>query len=171
MRLASTVASPLRRDAELKDRELISAEAGNRIDVPYGIFQTTRHCLQDTVADQVPQGVVHHLELIEVQTQQRKPLAPLGLRQCLVQPILEDDPVGQLGLRIVPREEDDLFLRFATLRNVFMDDNQAAVRHGLVRNRDRSTVGERSDGSGTLAGLKDRRPLRHDFVTPMSGSS
>ena len=59
---------------------------------------------QQLVADAVPVEVVHELEPVEIGEEDRGPLArPPGPQHRVIQPLEQEDPVGQPGERVVQR--------------------------------------------------------------------
>ncbi len=62
------------------------------------------HFLQQRVADGVAEGVVHQLELIEIEEHDRgRGVMPFGMRQGDVDAVAEEQPVGQAGQGVVVR--------------------------------------------------------------------
>ena len=86
----------------MDERELVAAEASNRVRLTRAPAQPQRHRLEQEIAELVPERVVHVLEVVEVDEQDRDQLAgAVRLRDRLLQPILEQYPVRQVGQRIV----------------------------------------------------------------------
>ena len=86
---------------ELHDGELVAAEPGDRIGLAHLLIQSLGDLPQQGVADRVTKGVVHLLEVIEVEVKHRAPLAPKAASQCFGQPVMEQHPVRQAGQRVV----------------------------------------------------------------------
>ena len=71
------------------------------------------------IAVVVALGVVEHLELVEVDEQQRVPgAARIGRGEHLAQSIAERRPVGEAGQRVAVGEIEDAFFRFLERSNV-----------------------------------------------------
>ena len=62
-------------DAHLHDRELVAADPGDGVDLPYTGAEPHRDLLEQQIASRVPQGVVNVLEAVEVQQQERRHVA------------------------------------------------------------------------------------------------
>ena len=60
--------------------------------------------LQQRIADRMSERVIHCLELIKVQVQQRQPLPATGVRERCLQPIMEQHAVRQVGQSVMVRE-------------------------------------------------------------------
>ena len=83
-------------DAHLHDRELVAADAGDRIHFPNAGAQSGCHLLQHEIAGGMAQGIVDVLEAVQVQEQQRRHVAPAAdAGDRLIEPLEEQDTVGQ----------------------------------------------------------------------------
>ena len=91
--------------AELQDRELVAAQAGNHVAVTQRRAKAVRHHAEDHVSRRVPEHVVDGLEAVQVQHQHRE--TPAGLppgRGVQSEKIEEARAVGQAGQRVVERQ-------------------------------------------------------------------
>ena len=82
--------------------ELVAAQARDRVAFTHADLEPLRHHLQQLVARAVPQAVVEILEVVQVEERNRElvPLA-LGVRDRLMQAVVQEVAVGQSGKRIV----------------------------------------------------------------------
>jgi hypothetical protein len=94
--------------------------------------EAARHRLQEGVADRVAECVVDRLELVEVQIQERHPATVAGMRERTLELLVQEQPVGQPGQRVMAREVGDPGLRAVGFRDVVVG-GEPARRHGLVR--------------------------------------
>ena len=78
-----------------EDGELVAPEAGSSVSVPQGALETVGHGDQHLVASGVPEAVVDHLEVVEVEEEDSgQTLAPLEAAQREPEPVEEQGPVG-----------------------------------------------------------------------------
>ena len=76
--------------------ELVPAEAADSVADPDAGDETVTELLQQFVADRVSEGVVHGLEVIEVDEQDRDiPITDRRLGQRLAQGLVEERAIGQ----------------------------------------------------------------------------
>jgi hypothetical protein len=89
-----------------RDDELVAADAGNRVARAHTPEQALRHLLQKRIAYGMAERIVDRLEAIEIEAQKRDLLltAPAQRR---IQPLPQEDAVGEIGERIVPRHVRD----------------------------------------------------------------
>ena len=87
-----------------EDGELIPAEPGDRVGRPHRSPQAFGHRQEQLVPGGVAEAVVHGLEPVEIEEQDRggRPAA-LGAGQCVGHPVDEQGPVGQGRERIMER--------------------------------------------------------------------
>ena len=88
-------------------------------------------CLQQRVADRMPERVVDALEAVEVEAEHGKALAAHQAQQRLLQLLAEQRAVGEAGQRIVAREVGDLLLLAAALGDVLVQRHPAAALQRL----------------------------------------
>jgi hypothetical protein len=109
-RLLERVQDPFRRrDRSLwdggvlqQDSELVASKAGSRVGWSYACTDALRRSHEQLVTRGVAEAVVHRLEIIEIQEQDRDaPTFPSTSRQRVLDPIDEQSAVGELGERIV----------------------------------------------------------------------
>ena len=74
--------------------------------------QPLRHRHQHPVPGEVAEAVIHGLEVVQIEVVQRDRLAlPLAAAQRLIQPIVEQPAVRQVGQRVVMRQVPDAVAR------------------------------------------------------------
>ncbi len=99
--------------------ELVATHAGHGVVVIDTAQQALGHVLEHTVAGGVAEGVVDRLETVQVEEHQHHPgLLPLGLLQRVVQAVLEQRAVGQVGQGVVVRQAVDALLAGLALADV-----------------------------------------------------
>ena len=150
--------------ARLHDREFVAAEPRDGVGLPHRGREPRRHLLEQPIAGAMAAQVVDVLEAIEVEAQHRDLLVrPPRPRQLLLEPVAEQDPVRQLGQRVVGRHEADLRLGACALGDVA--DRRHAHAPALVvhrpaqdLDRDVAAVGVQDvDLVGLLGGGRDAR--------------
>ncbi len=88
-----------------RENELVPAQARDKIGPAHAVVQAHAGLAQDDIARVVPEAVVHRLEVVEVQQADgKRRAAAAGARQGMAEMLLEQQPVGQAGQRIVPRQ-------------------------------------------------------------------
>ncbi len=87
----------------LHDREFVAAETGDEIVAMGAAAQADSHRLQKFIADQMTEGVVDTLEFVDVDIEHCELLARRKMRQFMLQPVVEQSAVRQIGQRIVVR--------------------------------------------------------------------
>ena len=100
---------------------------------------------QKLVADHVAERVVDALEFVDVDIEHRQLPVRRGVGQFALEPFVEQRAVRQVGQRVVMGEVGDALLGAAALGDVFMGRQPSAVRHRLVDDLDRASVGRRYD--------------------------
>jgi hypothetical protein len=142
-REARDVVGRLHRD--LDNRELVAREARDEIALADAAPEAARHPTQQFVAYLVTQRVIDALELVDIDVVHREPPAGLDIGKLLLQPLVEQSAVGQVGQRIVMGEVGDLLLGAAALSDVFMGGEPTAVGERLVDDLYRAAVGDLDD--------------------------
>jgi hypothetical protein len=85
-----------------EDRELVSAQTGGRVGGPQTFMQSLGHRHQQLITGCVAQAVVDRLEVVEVEEQNGKRITSAILsRKCVLHPVREEGPVGEVGQGIV----------------------------------------------------------------------
>ena len=85
-----------------QDGELVATQAGDGVRAPESGPEAIGHGDEQGVADQVAEAVVDVLEAVEVHDHHRHaPRGPGPPGQGLLEPVVEQGPVGQAGQRIV----------------------------------------------------------------------
>ena len=120
MRCASAVASAGCAMVDLHDGELVAAHARDGVGLAHQRAQPVGHHLQQLVAGGMAQRVVDVLEVVEVEQVDRHHLAALDARERLLEPLVEQHAVGQVGQRVVQRHVRDLGLGAALLGDVLV---------------------------------------------------
>ncbi|OIQ92176.1 hypothetical protein GALL_258530 [mine drainage metagenome] len=124
-----------------EQHELVAAGAGDGIDVADAAGYRDRHIDQQLVADGVAKAVVHVLEAIEVDENDRDGLAvPLRQGDGVLQPVVEQIAVGKPGERVVVRLAFQLRLVVHTFGDVVEDVDEMRELPFLVMNRCRGQI-------------------------------
>ena len=157
-------------DRGLHDGKLVAAEPGNHIAGAKAVAQPFAHRAQQPVADQVTERIVDPLEAVQVQ-QQHGDLALIAPRlpQRVLQMILEQGAVRQIGQRIVLRQVAGLLLGALALRDVPADRLVLAEAARLVED---PAIGPlvptaRSVGQRDLELIADRGMCRGQRAEPL----
>ncbi len=108
-----------RRDALEQYRELVAAEACDRVGRTRALDQALGRGLQQPVADVVAQGIVDVLEIVEVDHEHCQPLLrPARQRERVLDAVAEQAAVGEQCQRVVERELAQLVLERLALGDV-----------------------------------------------------
>ena len=150
-----------------QDRELIRAQPRDRFRPMQARGEPRRHLPQDLVACRKSEGVVHRLEMVEVDEQRRERAAALQPGDRKVHRLPQHRPVRQPGQRVMARHMGDRLLRLHTIRHVLIGRNPTAVRHRLMHERDDPAVTDLQHHCAGLA-LGD---LRHPALIQPVGLS
>ena len=174
------LAGLVERAARQQQRELVAAETGHRVGIAHPFAQQTGDVTQQDVARQVPAGVVHRLETVQVDVAEHmRAVAAAGAGDRVVEPPLELAAIDQAGegimrglIRQLPREATqfrdvmhehrstgDLALGAAHRRSGQFDRTLVALG---TRDHDRATaqVDGHTAGQGLAHGLGDGTPVR-----------
>jgi len=132
-----------------EDRELVAAQTRAGVALAQAASDALRGEAQQRVARQVAERVVHALEAVEVEEQHGEALAvaPRG-GDRLLEPVLEQRPVGEAGELVVGRE-----LARALARDVQLEE------HALVADRVVQAPDERARRDGRLHEIAARAHL------------
>ena len=106
----------------LQDGEFVTAQPGNRVSLPQAIRQAFGDGLQQSVADVMPERVVHRLELIEIEKVERQQPTPARISQGLFQLLVEQHPIGQVGQCVMMGEMLDFAREPAPFDHVLLED-------------------------------------------------
>src|SRR3569623_1785080 len=102
--------------------ELIAAAAADGVGGAQPRTQPLRYLAQQGIARGVAEGVDDTFEIVEVQEQHGDgDLLPLGREQGRLQPIVQQDAVGQARETVVGREVPQLLLKAFTLAHIARD--------------------------------------------------
>jgi hypothetical protein len=100
-------------------RELVATHARDGVRGPQGAGQHLTDLLQHHVAGFVAERIVQLFEAIQVQDQQRPVRAiAFGRQHQLLQPIVQQRPIGEAGQGVVQRMVLELGLHLATVGDV-----------------------------------------------------
>ena len=109
------------------EHELVAADARHGVAGAQRLGESPRDCLQQLVADRVPERVVDGLEAIQVDEDHRRAAVAFARRrQRVVEALVQQPPVGQAGQRVVVRKVPD-----APLGGFTLDDLPAQPGVGL----------------------------------------
>ena len=104
------------RHPNLHDGELVAAHAGDRVGLAHQRAQPIGDHLQELVAGGMAERVVDVLEVVEVEHVGGDHLAALGAGERVLEPLVQQDAVGQARQRVVQRHVRDLRLRRGAAR-------------------------------------------------------
>ena len=94
--------------------------------------------------------IVDALEFVDVDIEHRQLPVRRDVEQFALEPFVEQRAVRQLGQRVVMGEVGDAFLGAPALGDIFMRCQPSAVRHRLVDDLNRASVGRRDDHGVTM---------------------
>ena len=103
-------AAPRREPVVLEqDHELVAAQASDGVALPHRVLQPVAHGLEELVADGVAEGVVHILEVVEIDDEHgRDRAAATGACEQLVGAVEDEPAVWEPGQLVVQRLSDQL---------------------------------------------------------------
>ena len=114
-----------------------------------------RHNFEELVAGRMPESVVDRLEVVEVEQVHGHHIAAPHAGECVLEPLVEQHTVGQIGQRIVQRHVHDLGLGAALVGDVLVRDDACAVRCASVGDIDDAPIGQFLHLRRDLAELAD----------------
>ncbi len=117
------------RDRSLDDDEFVAAHPGDGVGLAHQCAQAIGDDLEQLVAGGMTEGVVHRLELIEVEVMHGHHLLAVEVGEGLLEPFVQQHAVGEIGQRIVVGHVLDLDLGLALLGDVFMGGDPAEIGH------------------------------------------
>ena len=131
-----------------QNRELVAAEARQRVSVAQARLEAARHRDQHFVADEMAKAVVHHLEAVEVEIENRESSAaamrPLEFLEPASEPVHEIRAIAQARQRIAEARAAKLLLCERVIGRIGQRSCNARRRFGLfraLRYRGRGTIG------------------------------
>ena len=148
-------------DAVLDDGEFVAADARHGVAVAHAMAKPAAHHLEQLVAHRMAERIVDALEAVEVEVKHGKLVAAVDAGQRVGEPLAKQQPVGQVGQRVVPRHVGDALLGLAAFGDVVVGGDEAAVAHGMIEHRDGAPVrqldqlGEGGAGGQRLVQLAD----------------
>ena len=137
-------------DPGLNDGKLVAAEPGHEVGFARAGDEARRDRFQKLVADHVAERVVDALEFVDVDIKYGQLPVRRGVGQFALEPFVEQRAVRQICQRVEMGEVGDALLGAAPLGNVFVRRQPSAVRHRLVDDLDRASVGRRDDHGVTM---------------------
>ena len=118
------------------DGEFVPAQTPDHLVLAHQRLQPRRNLREQLVAGHVAKRIVHRLETVEIDHQQRAAGAPLdSIAQRLAQRLGQLQAVGQLGERVVSGEIGDLLGGFALFGDVRADPAEAGEPAMFVAHR------------------------------------
>ena len=105
-------------DSALDDGKFVAAEPGRHVGLLQATAQALGHPLQEFVADRMAEGIVDALELVDVDIEYGKLFARSDRPQRLFQPLAKQNPVRQIGQRVVMRQMGDFLVGARALGDV-----------------------------------------------------
>ncbi len=140
-------------DGGVHDHEFIPTHSRDGIGLADQPAQPVGDHLQELVAGGMAKRVVDGLELVEIEVVNRQHfLAMNALAQRLLQPLVQQHAIGEIGKRVVVGHVFDLDLGSPLLGDIFMGGNPAAVGHRAVTNLEGFSVAQLDNAVGRLVG-------------------
>ena len=137
---------------DLDHGELVAAEPRHGVARADGGLQPAADFLEQRIADGMAERVVDVLEVIEIEAQHRELVARLRPAQSLLELLVEQHAVRQIGQRVMARHVRDLGLRLQPFGDVLEGRDPAAALHRLVDDADGATEpGDDLAGRAALA--------------------
>ena len=136
--------------------ELVSTDPGNRVGLAHRGLQARGNLLQDLVAGEMSEGVVHGLEVVEIDEHDRQGpvVAPLAF-ESVVQPVCEENPVHESRKWVVERLAGEVDLASLELGHRGLEP---AVQAAVVQQSLKLPRHHESRGRGTDR-EQDRLPI------------
>ena len=148
----------VRRD--LHDGEFVAAHPRDGVVLAHQPPQPVRDHLQQPVAAGMAQRVVHRLEPVEIEVVDRDHFVAMDTAERLFQPLVQQDPVGQIGEGVVVRHVLDANFGSPLLGDVLVGGDPATIRHRPMANFERAPVLELEE---TVAGDVRHRDIAAPF--------
>ena len=149
-----------------QQRELVTAQAGDRIRRPNDRAQSLRHEGQEPVTPGVAEHVVHRLEVVEVDEQDGDGCS-LPTRQPgegMLDSVMEEAAVGEAGERVVERPVAELVIEPTVLdRHGRLERQRAGERESTLV--DWTVSAGRQLGNTDRLRQGDERQEEHDLAT------
>ncbi|MNQ63770.1 hypothetical protein D3C85_781630 [compost metagenome] len=142
-----------------QDHELISAQPGHCVALAYAAGEAQSDLPQQHVAPVMPQRIVQHLEVIQVDEYDRARMQAAGAgRQHVLQSVQHEPPVGQPGQLIVEGQALHLLLGDLAVGDVGIDRENGLRLAIIVAHQ--GTVAFERDAAAILAPERDlTRPI------------
>jgi hypothetical protein len=136
-------------DGSLHDDEFITSHPCDRVSLANQPAQPVRDDLEKLVTGGMAKGIVHRLELIEIEVMNRDHFLKMNsAAEGLFEPFVQQYAIGKIGQRVVVRHIFDLDLGLALLGDVFVCRNPAAVGHRPMTNLEGAAVLQLDDAVG-----------------------
>jgi hypothetical protein len=131
-----------------EDGELVTPEPSQRVGFREVDAETVGDRLEERVADAVPELVVHGLEPVEVDEQQRGVFAPCLVAMDGPELLEEERAVGEAGQGIMACEEAEVGERVLALGHVLVDGHPAPLGKVLLEGAEIAPVLDPLDVGG-----------------------
>ena len=108
------------------EHELVATETSHDIALPRTVGEPLRHLPQHLVASQVTEGVVHHLEAVQIEKKHRKAVRAPVLRDHFVEAVQEQSAVREARQGVVGRLVGNGFLGERLIGHILDRHDRAA---------------------------------------------
>ena len=158
--VASRLASIGIVERKLDDGELVAAEPRHEVGVAQAGAEPLRHGLEQFVADRMAERIVDALEVVEIEAVHGEALAlASATRQQFVEPLIEQDAIGQIGQRVMMRHIGNARLGLFALGDI----DQRHQDRRLVAERHPAAIDQHVDLAAIGLDVAPA-PLRLEFV-------
>ena len=123
--------------------------------------------LENCVTDGMPERIVDALEAVQIDAQHADDLALLRCAADVLHVLLKQQPVGEVGQRIVPGQVLDARLIAALLGDVFVSCHPAPIGERLMADRNGASIHHFDDVGGGLLGHHRQAALAKALPPPM----
>ena len=106
----------------MQDRELVTAEPGDRVTRAQRLLQPSRHRDEQVVADGVAEAVVDELEAVEIEQKHDRPVRDRTTSERVLDPVGEQRAVRQSGQAVVESLVSQLRLEDVAFGHVLHGD-------------------------------------------------
>ncbi len=127
---------------DLQDGELVAAETADHVARTQAALQPAGDALQQPISYEMAVAIVDLLEVVEIEPQQREPVAGIICFELMLEALAEMEAVGNLGQRVVTRQPFDFFVGPPLRRDVLLHVDPTAGCERFVRHADDPAIGE-----------------------------